>query len=108
ELNYVANNISELEFEQVMENYSNSIEYDDDMFNTNIEELDEDYISDEDNLDEIRQLDCENLEIKEIIDFNLFAKEPTNETNHDNTIEAEDELDYDITELVNAAINNTK
>ncbi|CAG8722725.1 13375_t:CDS:2 [Racocetra persica] len=61
-----------------MENCSNSIKYDDDMFNNNIEEPNEDYIFDEDNLDEIRQFD------------------------------SEDELDYDITELINAAINNTK
>ncbi|RIB02355.1 hypothetical protein C2G38_2150035 [Gigaspora rosea] len=40
ELNYFINDISEAEFEQIMENYSNSIEYDDDMFNNNIEEFD--------------------------------------------------------------------
>ncbi|CAG8825645.1 25598_t:CDS:2, partial [Racocetra persica] len=102
ELNYVANNLSELEFEQIMENYSNLVEYDDDMFTS--EEFDEDYISDEDNLDEIRQFDCENLEIGEIIDFNTFSEEKVNEVNVNSSIETEEEADYDINEVINAAI----
>ncbi|CAG8780163.1 16057_t:CDS:2, partial [Cetraspora pellucida] len=69
-----------LEFKQIIENYSNLIEYDDDVFNINIKEFDKKYISDENNLDKL----------------------------DNNTIEAKDELDYNITELINAAINNTK
>lgn len=89
-----------------MENYSNLVEYDDDMFTS--EEFDEDYISDEDNLDEIRQFDCENLEIGEIIDFNTFSEEKVNEVNVNSSIETEEEADYDINEVINAAISNTK
>ncbi|CAG8666442.1 3064_t:CDS:1, partial [Dentiscutata heterogama] len=108
ELNYIVNNISEAEFEQMIENYSNSIEYDNDMFNDNIEDFDANYISDNDNLDEIIQFNCENLEVKEMIDLNIFAGEQINETNYDNVVEFEDEPDYDINEVVNAAMNNIK
>ncbi|CAG8686533.1 8734_t:CDS:1, partial [Scutellospora calospora] len=62
ELNYITNDILEAELEQIIENYSNSIEYDNDMFNNNIEEFNADYISDDDNLDKMIQFDCENLE----------------------------------------------
>ncbi|CAG8787559.1 23158_t:CDS:1 [Cetraspora pellucida] len=108
ELNYFTHDISEPGFEQVMENYSNLIEYEDDMFNDNIEEYNGDYISDEDDLDEIIQLDCENLDANEIIDFNIFTQKPANEINYNNDIEAEGELDYDINEVINATINNAK
>ncbi|CAG8627157.1 16872_t:CDS:1, partial [Cetraspora pellucida] len=80
-------------FEQIIKGYSNSIKYDDDMFNNNIEELDKIYISDEDNLDEIRQFDCKNLEVNEIIFFNIFLKEPTNNMIHNNKMKIEKELD---------------
>ncbi|CAG8843107.1 6757_t:CDS:1, partial [Racocetra persica] len=68
------------------------------MFNDNIEEFDRDYVSDEDDLEEIIQLDCENLDANEIIDFNTFTEKQANETNYNNDIEAEGELDYDINE----------
>ncbi|CAG8623953.1 3264_t:CDS:2 [Dentiscutata heterogama] len=104
ELNYVA---LEVEFEQIMEDYSNLVEYNDDMFTS--EEFDEDYISNEDNLDEIRQFDCENLEISEIINFNAFLEEQVSEVNINSNIETEEEAaDYDINEVINAAISNMK
>ncbi|CAG8831314.1 35336_t:CDS:1, partial [Racocetra persica] len=106
ELNYIANSVSELEFEQIMENYSNSIEYDDDMFIN--EELDMDYISDEDDLDKLRQYDCENLEVKEMIDFNIFLKEQTQTNEAHHNIDVEDETDYNIDEVVSAAMSNRK
>ncbi|CAG8510597.1 10590_t:CDS:1 [Scutellospora calospora] len=108
ELNYITSDIPEAELEQIMENYSNSIEYDDDMFNNNTEEFDADYISDDDNLDKMIQFDCENLEVEEMIDLNIFAEEQIDETNHDNIIESEDKTGYDINEVVDAAMNNIK
>ncbi|CAG8810524.1 15564_t:CDS:2 [Cetraspora pellucida] len=70
--NLTEHNEFQSEFEQIIESYSNLIEYDDDMFNNNLEELDKDYVSDEDDLDEIRQFDCKNLEINKIIDFKAY------------------------------------
>ncbi|CAG8763567.1 25061_t:CDS:2, partial [Dentiscutata erythropus] len=58
-----------------------------------------------DNLDEIRQFDCENLEISEIIDFNAFSEERVSEVNINSNVETEEEAaDYDINEVINAAI----
>ncbi|CAG8833522.1 29828_t:CDS:1, partial [Gigaspora margarita] len=110
ELNYIVNNISEAEFEEIIENYSNSIEYNDDMFNENIEEFDTNYVSDNDNLDKIIQHDCENLEINKMIDLNIFSGEQIDETKYNNIVEPEEEEegDYDINEVVNAAMNNIK
>ncbi|CAG8616040.1 2724_t:CDS:1 [Cetraspora pellucida] len=107
-LNYFIHNILELEFEQIMKNYSISIEYDDDMFNDNIEEFDRDYVSDKDDLEKIIQFDCENLDANEIIDFDTFTEKLINEINYNNNIEAEKELDYNINEVINTAMNNTK
>ncbi|RIB02219.1 hypothetical protein C2G38_2228425 [Gigaspora rosea] len=108
ELNYFTHNILESEFEQIIENYLNSIEYNDDMFNNNIEESDRDYVSDKNDLEKIIQIDCENLDANEIIDFDIFTEKHTNETNYNNNIEAEKEPDYDINEVINTAITNTK
>ncbi|CAG8772733.1 5911_t:CDS:1, partial [Dentiscutata heterogama] len=92
-----------VEFEQIMKDYSDLVKYDDDIFTS--EEFDKDYISDEDNLDEIRQFDCENLEISEIINFNAFSEEQVSEVNINSNIEAEEEAaDYDINKVINAAI----
>ncbi|CAG8559223.1 14005_t:CDS:2 [Dentiscutata heterogama] len=46
ELNYINQTVSESEFEQVIEYYEIMVEFDNDMFNNNIEdeELDADYI----------------------------------------------------------------
>ncbi|CAG8692568.1 16507_t:CDS:2, partial [Gigaspora margarita] len=55
---------------------------------------------------EIIQVDCENLEVKEIIDLNVFVEERVNEPNNNDVIEPEDEPDYDINEVVSAAMNN--
>ncbi|CAG8514436.1 16160_t:CDS:2 [Dentiscutata heterogama] len=71
-------------------------------------DFDADYISDDDNLDEIMQFDCENLEVKEMIDLNIFAGEQISETNYDNVVESENEPNYDINEVINAAMNNIK
>ncbi|CAG8815652.1 22806_t:CDS:1, partial [Cetraspora pellucida] len=87
-----------------MKNYSNLIEYDDDIFNNNSEEFDKDYISNEDNLNEIKQFDCENLEVTEIIDFNIFSEEQINKINSDSTMESENELDYNINDVINATM----
>ncbi|CAG8843815.1 21437_t:CDS:1, partial [Gigaspora margarita] len=104
------------EFEQITENYSNSIEYND-MFNNNNEEFDANYISDNNILDEIIPIDCKSLKVKEIIDLNIFVEEQVDEPNNNNIIESkkpnynniiepENKSDYDINEVVSAAMNN--
>ncbi|CAG8609449.1 17996_t:CDS:1, partial [Racocetra fulgida] len=70
--------------------------------------LDMDYISDEDDLDKLRQYDCENLEVKEMIDFNIFLKEQTQTNEAHQNIDVEDETDYNIDEVVSAAMSNRK
>ncbi|CAG8545742.1 4407_t:CDS:2 [Dentiscutata heterogama] len=89
---------SVLKFERVMENYANMVEFDDDMFNNNIEdeELDADYISDTENLDDLLQFDSENLKIEEMLDFSTFLDKQTNEITYNNLELEDDEYDYDI------------
>ncbi|CAG8444307.1 19073_t:CDS:2, partial [Gigaspora rosea] len=55
-----------------------------------------------------KKVDCESLEVKEIIDLNVFVEEQVDEPNNNNIIEPEDETDYDINEVVSAAMNNTE
>ncbi|CAG8767525.1 25043_t:CDS:1, partial [Cetraspora pellucida] len=82
EFNYINHAISESEFEWVIENYANMVEFDNDMFNDNTEdeeELDANYISDTENLDDLLQFDSKTLEIEEMLVFNTFLDEKTNE-----------------------------
>ncbi|CAG8846315.1 40695_t:CDS:2, partial [Gigaspora margarita] len=111
ELNYINQTIPETEFEQIMESYANTVEFDDDMFNDSIEieeEIDADYVSDTENLDDLLQLSEENLDIEEILDFNTFLNENTNEKTNietNNYPEPEDdESDYNIEDVINASI----
>ncbi|CAG8548480.1 11400_t:CDS:1, partial [Scutellospora calospora] len=66
-------------FKQVIENYTNIVKFDDNIFDNNIEsiknkdeEFDTNYISDTKDLDDLLQYDNKNLEIKNILDFNII------------------------------------
>ncbi|CAG8821969.1 8389_t:CDS:1, partial [Racocetra fulgida] len=67
------------------------------------EELDADYISDTENLDDLLQFDNENLNIKEMLDLNVFLDEKTTEKTNNNLELEDDEYDYDIEEVINAS-----
>ncbi|CAG8566338.1 23091_t:CDS:2 [Cetraspora pellucida] len=64
-------------FKQVIENYVNMIEFDD-VFNY-IEDktLNNNYIFDTEDLDNLLQFDSENLDIKEMLDFKAFLNKKT-------------------------------
>ncbi|CAG8690464.1 2391_t:CDS:1, partial [Cetraspora pellucida] len=103
ELNYITHKISESEFEQVIENYASIVEFDDDMFNENIEDedLNANYISDTKNLNNLLQFDNENLSINEMLDLNVFLNKKTTKKS-DNNLELDDVYNYDI-EVINAS-----
>ncbi|CAG8517111.1 5643_t:CDS:1, partial [Racocetra fulgida] len=67
------------------------------------EEADVDYISDTENLDDLLQYNDRDLEIEKMFNFNTFLEEKTNETTNSNVELGEDELDYDIDEIINAS-----
>ncbi|CAG8477409.1 14117_t:CDS:2 [Dentiscutata erythropus] len=75
----------------------------------NYEELDADYISDTEDLDDLLQLSDENLDIKEVFDFSTFSDERTNEKTNEktnNNPEPEgDEFNYDIEEVIASVTN---
>ncbi|CAG8465990.1 7040_t:CDS:2 [Racocetra persica] len=107
--NYINHNVSESEFEQVMENYANTVEFDDDMFSDNFksehEEFDTDYVSDTEELADLLQFDNENLDIENMLDFNVFSERNENETTDTGNVEPEDEHDYDIEDVINASLS---
>lgn len=108
EFNYFNHTIPESEFEQIMENYANMVEFDDDMFDDNIEESEEadaDYISDSEDLVDLLQCSNTDLEIEEMLDFKIFLEEKTNETTSNNIELDDNELDYDIEEIINASMS---
>ncbi|CAG8572009.1 10084_t:CDS:1, partial [Scutellospora calospora] len=76
-LNYISYNISKSEFEQVIENYTNTIDYSNNIFNEDEydKEFDTDFVSNDDNLVDLIQFDNESLETKKILDFNTFLDE---------------------------------
>ncbi|CAG8679793.1 7001_t:CDS:1 [Cetraspora pellucida] len=95
-----------------MENYANTVEFDDYMFSNNFEkeheELDADYASDTKELANLLQFDSENLDIKSMLDFNVFSERNENEKTDTGNInlDHEDEYDYNIEDIINASTNS--
>ncbi|CAG8633003.1 6856_t:CDS:1, partial [Scutellospora calospora] len=107
ELNYINHAISESDFENVIENYANMVKFDDDIFiydREESEEADTDYISNTENLNNLLQYNDRDLEIEEMFNFNIFLEEKTYKTTNSNVESEEDELDYNIEEVINASM----
>jgi hypothetical protein len=100
-LNYINQNISDSELEKIMENYANTIENDEEMFN--FDENDSD--NESDNYDFTND-NGENLQVEEILDFTKFSDENNNNNNNNMVyVVIEDNEDYDINEIINASTN---
>ncbi|CAG8639212.1 974_t:CDS:1, partial [Scutellospora calospora] len=94
------------EFEQVIKNYTNIVEFNNNIFNNESKKTDADYVSNIENLDNLLQFNKEDLDIKKILDLNNFLDENIQEQINSNAeLEPEDdELDYGIKEIINISM----
>jgi hypothetical protein len=104
EMNFIGHDISDDEFQEFMNDYTNSIDFDEEMF---IDDILEDF---NDEVIDLTQLNGETLEVEEFL--NLEVMELTEELGESQNTEAESEaedhgnLDFDVDAILNSSLGS--